>query len=107
MVPSDRPPLAWFAVLDGGVVALTVLALSPAAHAAVEARAPLPSRSALKGLLAVTAVLHVGEAVAARRTAARHGLPVAHWTRQTLAVGFPSLLALRRTIRAQPAVAAG
>jgi hypothetical protein len=98
--PTARPSLAWFALLDGGVAALTVLALSPSAHAAAQAKAPLPSRPALKGLLGLTLVLHVGEAAAARRVAARHGLPVAHWTRQTFVVGFPSLLALRRTIRA-------
>lgn len=98
---SSRPALAWFVVLDGGVAALTVLALSPSAHAAVQAKAPLPSRPALKGLLGLTAVLHVGEALAARRVAARHNLPVGHWTRQTLAVGFPSLLALRRTTRSR------
>ncbi|HEX7134782.1 MAG TPA: CRISPR-associated protein Cas5 [Iamia sp.] len=96
---APRPALAWFVAFDGGIVALTVLALSPSAHAAAQARAPLPPRSALKGLLAVTAAVHVGEALAARRLAARHGLPVAHWTRQTFVVGFPSLLALRRTIR--------
>ena len=99
--PTRRPALLWFVVLDGGVAALTVLALSPSAHAAAQARAPLPSRSALKALLGVTAFLHVGEAVVARRLAVRHGLPVTHWTRQTFVVGFPSLLALRRTIRAQ------
>jgi hypothetical protein len=94
-----RPALAWFVGFDGGIAALTVLALSPSAHAAVQARAPLPSRPALQGLLGVAVALHVGEAVVAHRTAARHGLPVAHWTRQTFVVGFPSLLALRRTIR--------
>ena len=98
---SVRPALAWFVVLDGGVAALTVLALSQKAHAAVRTRAPLPARSALQGLLGLTALLHVGEALAARRTASRHGLPVRHWTRQTFVVGFPSLLALRRTIRAR------
>lgn len=99
--PAARPSLAWFAVLDGGVAVLTVLALSPSAHAAVQERTPLPSRPALKGLLGLTAVLHVGEALVARRTASRHGLPLRHWTRQTFLVGFPSLLALRRTVRAR------
>lgn len=103
MAPVARPSLAWFALLDGGVAALTVLTVSPAADAAVRAHVPLPSRPALKALLGVTAFLHVGEALVARRTAARHELPVGPWTRQTFVVGFPSLLALRRTTRAQAA----
>lgn len=94
-----RPPLGWFAILDGGVVALTVLALSPAAHAKAQAKVPLPSRRALQGLMGVTAVLHVGESLQARRLARRHGFPTRPWALQTLAVGFPSLLALRRAAR--------
>lgn len=99
--PEARPALAWFVGFDGGLAVLTVLALSPSAHAAVQARAPLPSRSVLRGVLGLAVALHVGEAVAAHRIAARHGLPVASWTRQAFVVGFPSLLALRRTIRSR------
>lgn len=98
--PLTRPAPAWFVVLDGGVVALTVLSLSPTAYAAARARTPLPSRAALQALLGATAVLHVGEAAYARRTARALDLDVAGWTRQTFVVGFPSLLALRRTRRA-------
>jgi hypothetical protein len=94
--PVVRPPLGWFAVLDGGVVALTVLALSPSAHAKAQAKVPLPSQRALQGLMGVTAVLHVGEALQAQRLARRHGFPARPWALQTLVVGFPSLLALRR-----------
>jgi Domain of unknown function (DUF4499) len=101
LLPDTRPALAWFVAFDGGIAALTVLALSPSAHAAAQARAPLPARSTLQGLLGVAVALHVGEAVVAHRTAARHGLPAAPWTRQTFVVGFPSLLALRRTVRSQ------
>ncbi|QYG95233.1 transmembrane protein 254 [Iamia sp. SCSIO 61187] len=100
LAPPSRPALAWFAVLDGGVAALSVLALSPAAYDAARRTVPLPSRTALQGLLGLTGALHVGEAIYARRTAARHGLAVGPWTRQTFVVGFPSLLALRRTIAA-------
>lgn len=94
-----RPPIGWFAILDGGVVALTVQALSPTAHAKAQAKVPLPSRTALQGLMGVTAVLHVGEALQARRLARRHGFPPRPWALQTLVVGFPSLLALRRAAR--------
>jgi hypothetical protein len=94
-----RPSLAWFAVLDGGIVALSALALSEPAHAAASEVVPLPSRPVLRGLLAVTAALHVGEALYAGRLARRHGLPAGRWARQTLVVGFPSTLALRRTVR--------
>jgi hypothetical protein len=94
-----RPALGWFVVLDGGVVALTVLALSPRAHAALDARAPLPSRPVLRALLGLTAVLHVGEALVARRIATRHQLDGRGWARQTFVAGFPSLVALRREAR--------
>lgn len=96
---ANRPPLAWFALLDGGVVALMVLALSPSAHAATQARVPLPSRRALQGLIGVSAIIHVGEAAQAGRLARRHGFPARPWVVQTLVVGFPSLLALRRAAR--------
>jgi hypothetical protein len=92
-----RPPLAWFVVLDGGIVALTVLALSGRAHRRLSERLPLPGRRALISMLAATAVIHVGEAAYAGSTARRRGMPGRPWALQTLAVGFPSLLELRRT----------
>jgi hypothetical protein len=94
-----RPRLGWFLLLDGGVVALTALSLSEEAHASASEVVPLPPRSALQRLLALTLGLHVVEALAARRIARRHGLPAGRWARQTFVVGFPSLLALRRTAR--------
>lgn len=94
-----RPHLAWFAVLDGGVAALTVLSASEDAYAAAAEVAPLPSRTNLQRLLGITVVLHVGEALYAARLARRHGLPAGRWARQTLVVGFPSTLALRRLVR--------
>ena len=57
----------------------------------------LPPRSALQALLGATAVIHIGEAVAAGRMARRRGLPAAGWRLQTFIVGFPSLMALRRS----------
>lgn len=91
-----RPPTAWFVLLDGGIALLTVLAASPSAYRALEQRVPLPPPWALNALLAGTAVIHVGEAAYAGRTARRHGLPVRRWAAQTLAVGFPSLIELGR-----------
>ncbi len=101
MIDVTRPAARWFVLLDGGLVALAVLALSPRAHAAVAARAPLPSRPALLRLLGGAVALHVGEGLVAGRVAARHGLPVGPWAGQTLVVGFPSLRALRRTVRSE------
>ena len=93
-----RPSWAWFVLLDGGIVALVLLSFSEGAHDAVAARspAPLPPRRALHAILAATVVIHVGEALAAGRYAGRRGLPARGWALQTLAVGFPSLFALRR-----------
>ena len=93
-----RPNLWWFLLLDGGIVVLARLVFSPKAYqrAAEMSSGGLPSPSVLRGLLAATAVIHAAEAVAAGRIAARRGLPVWSWRRQTFVVGFPSLLALRK-----------
>jgi hypothetical protein len=93
-----RPSWAWFALLDGGIIALTVLSASEDAHTAVSDASPLPlpSRQTWQGMLVGTAVIHVAEAMMAGRTARRRGLSPSGWRGQTLLVGFPSLLALRR-----------
>lgn len=96
--PVTRPALAWFALLDGGALVLTGLVASPALDARVREVVPLPPRPVLRSLLVGTAIVHVGEALAAHRTARRHGLPASAWARQTFVVGFPSLLALRRAV---------
>jgi hypothetical protein len=92
-----RPHPGWFALLDGGLVALGVLSASEQAHGTVNkvVPAPLPPRKVLQGILAGALVIHAGEALAAARMARRKGLPVVGWALQTLVVGFPSLLALR------------
>jgi hypothetical protein len=93
-----RPSWAWFALLDGGIVALTVLSFSEDAHAAANAAGPvsLPSRQTCQRMLVGTAVIHAAEAMLAGRLARRRGLSPRGWRGQTFVVGFPSLLALRR-----------
>jgi hypothetical protein len=91
-----RPRTGWFVTLDGGIVLLVALAVSPGLYGRVVQRLPLPPVRALKGLLAATAVIHLGEAAYARSTARRRGLPARRWALQTFAVGFPSLLELRK-----------
>jgi hypothetical protein len=58
-------------------------------------------RPSLRLLFAVAAGLHVSEAVWAYRTARRAGLTrsAPKWGLQTLALGFPSVSALRTVIR--------
>lgn len=97
-----RPATAWFVILDGGVLALTVLAADRRAYDAAAARVPLPSRRTLQGLLWATAAVHAAEALAAGRLARRRGLPAGRWAAQTFLVGFPSLLALRRVTEDLP-----
>jgi hypothetical protein len=94
-----RPAWGWFAALDGGIVVLVALSTVERAYDAVAGVSPVPfpSRSALRGLLAGTVVIHLVEAAAAGRLARRRGLSSGGWAFQTLLVGFPSLLALRRT----------
>lgn len=103
----SRPAAGWFVALDGGIVALCALSASAATYDRVAAAVALPPRRALQALLAATAVIHLAEAAHARSVARRHGLPARRWALQTLAVGFPSLLALRRTRRCLPAVGRG
>jgi len=74
----------WWLSNFGGMVAFGVVAAR--------------SRSRLlKGGFAAAAALHVGEAVYAYGAARRAGYVTSanRWALQTLAVGFPSLLALR------------
>ncbi len=96
-----RPSWLWFILLDGGIVILTRLALSKTAYDRVAEMSgdALPPRQALQALLVGTAVIHAGEALVAGRMARRRGVPARAWRLQTLIVGFPSLLALRRTGR--------
>jgi hypothetical protein len=93
-----RPAWGWFAALDGGMAALAVLCtVAPAYDAVAEVSpAPFPSRQALRALLVGAVAIHLAEAVAAGRIARRRDLPPGGWAFQTLLVGFPSLLALRR-----------
>ena len=80
------------------MVSLAVLSGGGDAYDAVTRRSPvpLPPRRVLRVILAGAVVIHVTEAVAAGRHARRRGLPARGWALQTLAVGFPSLLVLRR-----------
>ena len=97
-----RPSWLWFLLLDGGIVVLTKLAFSKSAYDKVGERTgdALPPREVLQSMLVGTAVIHVTEALVAGRIARRRGLPVRGWRLQTFVVGFPSLLALRRSGRA-------
>ena len=96
-----RPSLFWFLLLDGGIVALTKLAVSKTAYDKVDDMTgdALPPRETLQGMLIATAVIHATEAVIAGRMAKRRGLSPRGWRLQTLIVGFPSLFALRRAAR--------
>jgi hypothetical protein len=100
-----RPPWFWFLLLDGGIVVLARLALSKSTYDMVDEMSgdALPPREVLQALLVGTAVIHAGEALVAGRRARRRGLPTRGWRLQTLMVGFPSLLALRRTAQAPTA----
>jgi hypothetical protein len=95
-----RPSWLWFLLLDGGIVVLTKLVVSERSYDTANnlSKQALPPRNFLKALLVGTAVIHVSEAVAAGRMARRRGLlATRRWQLQTFIVGFPSLLALRRS----------
>jgi Domain of unknown function (DUF4499) len=96
-----RPSWFWFLLLDGGIVALTKLAVSKTAYEKLNEMTGdgLPPRETLQVLLIGTAVVHAAEALAAGGMAKRHGLSPRGWRLQTFIVGFPSLLSLRRSTR--------
>ena len=97
-----RPSWLWFLLLDGGMLLLAQLALSKKAYDRADdlSGTALPPRQGLQALLVGAAAIHAGEALVAGRMARRRGLPVRGWQLQTLIVGFPSLLALRRSATA-------
>ena len=94
-----RPSLFWFLLLDGGIVALTKLAVSKTSYDKVNDMAgdALPPRETLQLMVMGTAAIHVTEALVAGRMAKRRGLTPRGWRLQTLVVGFPSLFSLRHT----------
>jgi Domain of unknown function (DUF4499) len=96
-----RPSWLWFLLLDGGILALTKLAVSKTAYDKVGEMTgdALPPRETLQALLIATAVVHAAEALAAGRMAKRRGLAPGGWRLQTLIVGFPSLRSLRQSTR--------
>jgi hypothetical protein len=96
-----RPSFLWFLLLDGGIIALTKLAVDKTAYDKVDDMTGdvLPPRATLQAMLIGTAVIHVTEALVAGRMAKRRGLSPRGWRLQTFVVGFPSLFALRRTAR--------
>jgi hypothetical protein len=93
-----RPHWLWFLVLDGGIWMLVQLVVNRELYEKARAKTDnrLPPHATLQGLLAGTAVVHVGEALVAGRMASRRGLPRRGWMVQTFIVGFPSLSALRK-----------
>jgi hypothetical protein len=99
-----RPSWVWFLLLDGGLVLLARLVFSQESYEKARELSgdALPPHRALRALLIGSAVLHIGEAMAAGVMARRRGLPSPRrWQLQTLVVGFPSLLALRRSSRTE------
>jgi len=96
-----RPSLLWFLLLDGGIIVMIKLVVSQEAYDRLDelSGGTLPPRSRLRAMLAGTAAIHLAEALAAGRIAKRRGLAPGAWRLQTLFVGFPSLLALRKAGR--------
>jgi hypothetical protein len=96
-----RPSLFWFLLLDGGIIVMIKLVLSQQAYDRLNevSGEKLPPRSTVRAMLAGTALIHLAEAVVAGRIARRRGLAPGGWRLQTLVVGFPSLLALRKADR--------
>jgi uncharacterized membrane-anchored protein len=87
----DRPALAWFLLLDGGLVLLAALALLPGVADRVRSHLPVPSTKVLRTILLLAIVVHLGEGAIAWVLASKRGLDARRWATQTAIVGFPSL----------------
>ncbi|MFN8544066.1 MAG: DUF4499 domain-containing protein [Candidatus Binatia bacterium] len=97
----ERPALGWWLAITGGMGGLAFLALDPGAYAWwTEHVTAAFSRGLLEWILVLAIVIHVGEALVARRLARENGLgsSAGGWFWQTLLLGFPSLTLLRRRI---------
>jgi hypothetical protein len=101
-LPHGRMAPLWYATNLGGMVVYGAIATSPRARRVLaprlEKRVPV---AVLAGGFAVAAALHVAEATYATSLARRRQLPARSVTAvglRTLAVGFPSLRALRAAI---------
>lgn len=89
--PTLRPALGWFLLLDGGLVALGILALAPRVADRARRHVPLPPTSVLRAILLIALLMHISEGAAAWMMASRRGLAARRWAVQTAIVGFPSL----------------
>jgi hypothetical protein len=94
----DRPALGWWVAILGGLGLLGVLGMHAGAYA-VWARyvTGLFSQTQLFRIFVLSYVIHLGEALWARRLARRSGLHASAngWAFQTFLIGFPSLRLLR------------
>jgi Transmembrane protein 254 len=97
-----RPSWLWFVLLDGGMVLLATLAFNRRAYERGQEASgdALPPREVLQTMFVTASMVHLVESGVAGRLARRRGLQrPGRWRLQTLVVGFPSLLALRRASR--------
>jgi len=96
----ERPALAWYLLFHPGLASLAAMSASQPLHDAVAARVPvpLPSRSLMRSFLIGTFFVHIGESVLAYRTAKAAGMDrsASRWARETMIVGFPSILRLQK-----------
>jgi hypothetical protein len=93
-----RPGLGWNLLLQPGIVATVVLALSPKAYEAAAAKAPLPPQNRMRALAAGAVGLHLFEGFVAYRTAKGKGYTrsAKRWGIEGFLLGFPVLLKLRK-----------
>ncbi len=97
----ERPGAPWWIAILSGMGLLAVLALHAGAYAWwSEHVTKALSRPLLQWILAAAVLVHVGEGLQARRIALRGGLRASAngWFWQTLLLGFPSMILLRRRI---------
>ena len=91
-----RPAFGWVLLLDGGLLALALVALLPSLAMRVRRSVPIPSDRVLRMILIVAVLTHLGEGIAAAFMASRRGRDVRGWALQTAIVGFPSLRLLAK-----------
>ena len=100
--PSFTPvPVPQVLVVDAGLAAIALLAMSERSHARAKSVLPIPGHRTFRRLAAALLVLHVVEAGIAWKRAREVGRgrkTAAKWAVQTMLVGFPSLVTQQKTL---------
>ena len=98
----ERPHLAWWIAIVGGLTVLALQGFSTSFYAWWTANVnALPAQSTMAWIFAAVIPIHIGEALYCFRLSNRLGTPEAStgWALQTFIIGFPSTRLLMKRAR--------